>query len=86
MLKDILQRISQEGYLSASSLARELQTSAPAVESGVEQLIRMGYLAREVTGRDCTVACAGCPYAVSCSKDILTTYKITDKGKYLLQN
>ncbi len=86
MLKDILQRINQEGYLSASNLARQLDTSASAVEAGVEQLVRMGYLVRDVTGRDCTVVCAGCPYAVSCSKDILTSYKITGKGESLLQS
>ncbi len=84
MLKDLLQRINEDGYVSLSVLARALKASTQTVEAGLAQLIRMGYLVKETTGQDCAVACGGCPYAASCQKELLTGYTLTEKGQALL--
>lgn len=84
MLKDLLRAISRDGYVSASKLSNELMVSKSMVEDGIEQLIRMGYILREVAGEVCASTCTNCPFAKSCSKEILKIYKISDKGNDLL--
>lgn len=84
MLKDILRSINTSGYISRSKLASELDVSGDIVDEGIRQLIRMGFLIKEETGEDCSVVCASCPYAKTCNKDIINTYKITDKGNKIL--
>lgn len=83
MLKEIMNIIRRDGYMSRSKIARELQLSEAMVDEGIEQLIHMGYLVREKTGETCSIACAQCPYAQNCGKTIVTTFKISDKGHTL---
>lgn len=80
MLKDILKVINRDGYLSRSMLAKELGLSEDMIDEGINQLQRMGYIIKEETGESCSTACVNCPFAKTCNKDIITTYKISEKG------
>lgn len=84
MLKELLISINKSGFLSTKVLADELKISEPMVEEGVKQLLRLGYILKEETGDSCSTACGGCPFAKSCSKDIVTMYRITDKGNSII--
>jgi hypothetical protein len=83
MLKELLSKIHESGYFSRSLLALELQTSEQMVESGVSQLIRMGYMAEEPTPT-CASGCGGCAFANNCNKEIVKMYSVTERGKALL--
>ncbi|HHT50809.1 MAG TPA: winged helix-turn-helix domain-containing protein [Eubacteriaceae bacterium] len=80
MLKEILRIINREGYISIVSIAKELNISGQLVEDGVKQLVRMCYILEEKTGEDCSTFCGNCPFAKNCSKEIVKTYNISDKG------
>jgi ribosome maturation protein Sdo1 len=80
MLKDILKAINRDGYISKSMLSAELKTSEGMIEEGINQLMRMGYLIKEETGEDCSTFCVSCPFAKTCNKEVIRTYKISDKG------
>lgn len=84
MLKDILKIINRESLISKTRIAEELNINVDIIEEGVNQLLRMGYLIEDRTGQGCITFCSGCPYAKACHKDILKTFKISDKGiRYL---
>lgn len=80
MLKDILKIINEEGYISRPTIARRLKTTEGVVDQAIEKLIQMGYLTQEETGFDCATSCGNCPSANSCSKEIITTFKISDRA------
>lgn len=85
MLKDILKIIDREGLISKTQIAKELELQFDIIEEGVNQLLRMGYLIEDKTGESCSTFCSSCPFAKTCHKEILKTFKISDKGKkYLL--
>lgn len=81
MLKDILKIINKENLISKTQIAEELDLQVDMIEEGVNQLLRMGYLIEDKTAKGCIRFCSNCPYAKSCHKDILKTFKISDKGK-----
>lgn len=80
MLKEILKIINSSGYLSNRELAKQLGVTEEVIAGAIKQLIDMDYLKKEEKGAACSTACARCPYAKSCNKDILETYQITEKG------
>lgn len=85
MLKDILKIINRESLISRTLIAEELDLQVDMIEEGVNQLLRMGYLVEDETGKGCIRFCTNCPYAKSCHKDVLKTFQISEKGKkYLL--
>ena len=80
MLKDMLRIIKRDGYIARARIADELNISEGMVDDGMIQLLRMGYLIEEKTGTDCPTACSKCPYAKSCNKEIVKSFRISDKG------
>lgn len=81
MLKDMLRIINRDAYISRTQLAGELNVSKEIVDDGINQLLRMGYLLEEETGEGCSTSCAKCPFAKSCNKEIIKTFKISDKSR-----
>ncbi|NMA94836.1 MAG: hypothetical protein GX974_02205 [Clostridiales bacterium] len=86
MLEDILKIINRDGYISRSMIASELNIPQGLVDDGIGELLRMGHILEEETGEDCVTFCANCPFAKNCSKEIVQSYKISDKGKNLLKH
>ncbi len=86
MLKDILRVIDRDGYIFRSRIADELDIASEMVDAGIDQLLRTGYLLYENTGEDCPTVCAKCPFAQSCSKEIVKMFRISDKGKKYLKS
>ncbi len=84
MLKDILMIINRDGLISRTVLANELNLPQSVVDDGIDQLLRMGYLLEEKTGENCSVFCISCPFAKSCSKEIIKTFQMSEKGKRYL--
>ncbi len=84
MLKQILGKLSEEGYLSRSALAKELKISESVLDDGLEQLLRMGYIVKEETGESCSVSCSACPLVKGCHKEIIKTYRISEKGQAII--
>lgn len=85
MLEDILRIIARDGYISRSMIATELDISETMVDAGIDQLLRMGYIIEEDAGEDCVTPCTNCAFAKNCSKEIVKTFKISDKGNNLLK-
>lgn len=84
MLGDILKIIKNNGYISRTQLARELNVEDAIIEAGIEELLRMGYLIEEDTGSGCSEFCSSCPFAKNCSKEIVKTFIISEEAdKYL---
>ena len=81
MLEAILNIIKRDGYISRSKIAEELGIDEDIISDGIDQLIRMGYLTEDTTGEDCQSFCTNCPFAKNCSKEIVKTFKLTQKGK-----
>lgn len=81
MLEAILNIIKRDGYISRSKIAEELGIDEKIISDGIDQLIRMGYLTQESTSSDCNTFCKSCPSAKSCSKEIVKTFKLTEKRK-----
>ncbi|MFA5536507.1 MAG: winged helix-turn-helix domain-containing protein [Bacillota bacterium] len=84
MLKDILRIINRDGLISRTILADELNLTQAVVDDGIDQLLRMGYLLEEKTGENCSTFCTSCPFAKNCSKEIIKTFQISEKGKRYL--
>lgn len=80
MLKEILNIVRNEGYISRSQLAARLNTTSAVIDDALDRLDKMGYLTKEETGSDCSVTCAKCPFAKTCGKEIVTTFKLSEKG------
>jgi Mn-dependent DtxR family transcriptional regulator len=76
MLKDLLNMIERDGYLSRKKLASALGVTEAVVDDGIAQLVRMGLLKEEETGSGCATTCASCPFAKTCGKEIVKTYQI----------
>ncbi|NLK08424.1 MAG: winged helix-turn-helix domain-containing protein [Firmicutes bacterium] len=85
MLTDILKIIDRDGYISRSELSRELDVYQSMIDDGITELLRMGYLLEVQTGEDCPTVCAGCPFAKQCSKEIVKTFQVSDKGRHYLE-
>jgi Mn-dependent DtxR family transcriptional regulator len=81
MLRNILEIIGRDGYLSRTQLATELKVDKGVIDEGINQLIRMGYLIEEETGEHCQTSCSNCPFAKNCGKEIVKMFRISDKGK-----
>ena len=84
MLEDILRNVNTKGYISISQLAKELDMKSDIIEEGITQLLRMGYLIEEKTGAGCADFCGNCPFAKSCSKEIVKTFKISESAERFL--
>lgn len=84
MLQDILKIINRDRQISRTNIAKELDIPLEVVDDGLNQLLRMGYIIKQDTGQDCVVACGNCPYAKRCSKEIVKTFELSDKGNTLL--
>ncbi|MGI6752170.1 MAG: FeoC-like transcriptional regulator [Anaerovoracaceae bacterium] len=80
MLKDILHSIDKTGYISRSQLATDLNVSKEVVDDGILQLLRMGYLIEDKTSVGCAEYCGKCPFAKSCNKDIIKTFRLSDEA------
>ena len=85
MLKNILRIIKRDGLIAREKMAAELKISKEAIDEGIFQLLNLGYLAEEKTGADCVDFCSTCPFAKSCHKEVVKTFKITEKGERYLQ-
>ncbi|NLC11925.1 MAG: hypothetical protein GX767_06705 [Firmicutes bacterium] len=85
MLKEILRIIGREGYISRPKLAAELNISKVLVDDGISQLLRMGYILEDKNGEGCSSFCSSCSRAKACSKEVVKTFKISEKGQRLLQ-
>ena len=83
MLKEVIQIIADSPYLSKKEIGNRLNISENLVEQMFLDLIRMGYLKKEV----CDSSCHSCPVANFCSKtDVNIDYwLITQKGYQLIQ-
>ncbi|MGI6466790.1 MAG: FeoC-like transcriptional regulator [Sphaerochaetaceae bacterium] len=84
MLKDVLVSINNNGYLSKSILAKEMNVSEALIDESIKQLIRMRYITEDQGTSVCSSSCGGCPFATFCSKEFVKMYKVTDKGNSLL--
>lgn len=84
MLKDILNIINRDGFISKSKISTELNMSDELVEFGFNDLLRMGYLLEDNTSFQCEGSCSGCAYGNSCKKEIIKTYIISEKGNNFL--
>ena len=84
MLSDILKILNTGSYLSRAMLATRLNIPPEIIDEGINQLQRMGYIKEETTGENCLVSCASCPFAKNCQKEIIKTFKITEKGSRYL--
>ncbi len=84
MLRELLAAIERDQLLSKSKLASEFNVPEAVIDQAIGQLIRLDYLTREQGGAPCPVSCGSCPLAASCGKEILVTYRITEKGQNLL--
>jgi len=84
MLQDILKIINRDRYISRTMISKELNAPIEIINDGINQLLRMGYMIEEKTGENCATVCGNCPYAKSCNKEIVRTFKVSDKSKILL--
>lgn len=85
MLEDILKIIKRDGYISRSRLAGELNLDRGMVDGAIDELVNRGYLLEGETSEGCSTFCANCPYAKSCSKEIVKVYRMSDKGNRHVQ-
>ncbi len=84
MLKEILKIIDETNLYSDSYISKELDISREVANDMVGNLIRMGYLIEELGSPSCEISCGSCPYAKSCNTNPVKTFKISPKGKKLL--
>ena len=80
MLQDILKIITRDGYISRTQIAEELKVDLNIIDEGISQLLRMGYLEEERTGENCSTFCGNCPFAKNCNKEIVKTFKLSEKA------
>ena len=83
MLKGILKEIYSAEIFSKPNISKELNISEVMLESGVEQLVRMGYLAEDMGSPTCESKCSSCAFS-RCTTIPIRMFTITDKGKKLL--
>lgn len=84
MLKNILKEIHTAEIFSKPNISKNLNISEEMLESGVEQLVRMGYLMEEMGSPVCESKCKSCAFS-RCSTIPIRMFTITDKGKELIQ-
>ncbi|MCR6515170.1 MAG: FeoC-like transcriptional regulator [Clostridium chrysemydis] len=84
MLKKVLLFIKEKGIFSDKGISEGLNLSVDLVKELKEQLIRMGYLEKDIEEK-CECSCAGCSKGCSSSLKNFNTWKITDKGLLLLK-
>jgi len=84
MFKEIIEQISKSPYLSKKEIAKTLELEENLVEQMFLDLIRMGYLKKEV----CDSSCNSCPISNFCAKTdtSIDYYEITSKGYQLIQS
>lgn len=85
MLKDILKIMDDTGALIKSKISKDLNISEEMLEDLIKQLIRMDYLKEDLGSPTCETKCSSCPLS-SCDSTPVKMYKITDKGKKLLND
>lgn len=84
MLKDILKEIYNAEVFSEANISKELSISEEMLQSGVSQLVRMGYLMEEMGSPICQSKCKSCAFS-RCSTIPIRMLTITNKGKELIQ-
>jgi predicted transcriptional regulator len=84
MFKEIIQAISKSPYLSKKEMAKQLNIEENLIEQIFLDLIRMGYLKKEV----CDSSCNTCPISNFCAKtdSKIEYWEITSKGHQLIQS
>ena len=83
MLKEILRYLDETGALLKSKMTKDLNITEELLEDLIEQLIRMNYLKEDMGSPTCETKCSGCSLS-SCNTTPVKMYKITKKGKDLL--
>ncbi|MFP4462158.1 MAG: FeoC-like transcriptional regulator [Thermotogota bacterium] len=83
MFKEIIQVISKSPYLSKKDIAKQLKIEENLIDQILMDLIRMGYLKKEV----CDSSCNACPVSNFCAKTDteIEYWEITEKGYQLIQ-
>lgn len=84
MLKNILKEIHSSEMFSKPNISKELNISEEMLESGVEQLVRMGYLSEDMGSPTCESKCSSCAFS-RCTTIPIRMFTITDKGNKLLK-
>ncbi|WP_194190029.1 FeoC-like transcriptional regulator [Clostridium chrysemydis] len=84
MLKKVLLFIKENGIFSDKGISEGLNLSLDLVKELKAQLIRMGYLEKDIEEK-CKCSCAGCSKGCSGSIKNFTTWKITNKGLSLIK-
>ena len=64
MLRQLLQRVAEEGTARSTELARPVGVSTAVVEPMLQDLVQHGYLRLVAPG--CATACARCPVRAAC--------------------
>lgn len=84
MFKEIIETISKSPYLSKKEVGKKLNIEENLVEQIFLDLIRMGYLKKEV----CDSSCNSCPVSNFCAKTdtSIEYWEITSKGYQLIQS
>ncbi len=81
MLQDILNLISEYGFISRVLLASKLNVSLKSIDNALFHLINMGYIIEEEKSLECDTVCSKCSFINTCQKDIIKTYILSDKIK-----
>jgi len=83
MLRQVLDRIVQEGAVIYRDISSQLNIPEPLVHQMVWELQRLGYLGPVLQG--CSEhACAGCSMKCGSSTSLNKTFVLTKKGKLFL--
>ena len=84
MFKEIIEILSKSPYLSKKEISKQLNIEENLVEQIFLDLIRMGYLKKEV----CDSSCNSCPISNFCAKTEtkIDYWKITSKGYQLIRS
>ncbi|MDR7869767.1 MAG: FeoC-like transcriptional regulator [Tissierellaceae bacterium] len=84
MLKNILKEIYTSRLFSKTDISKSLNISEEIIDSGIDQLIRMGYLMEEMGSPTCESKCSSCAYS-RCSTIPIKMFTVTEKGKKILE-
>lgn len=82
---DILRIMDETGALIKSKISKDLSINEEILDDLIKQLIRMNYLKEDLGSPTCQTKCSSCPLS-SCNSTPVKMYKITPKGKKLLNN
>ena len=85
MLKDILKEVNDSQVFSKKDISKKLDISEEMIDSGMEQLVRMGYIIEDMGSPICESKCSSCAFS-RCSTIPIKMFTITDKGKKLIIN